>query len=64
MVEHDGLLCFKRLHLFPMILTCAVASHHNIMTPEWQDNAGHWKTLELVIRNYWWPQMSRYIGSM
>ena len=21
----------------------------------------HWKTLELVSRNYWWPQMSRYI---
>jgi len=27
--------------------------------------AGHsrrWKTLELVSRNYWWPQMSRYVG--
>jgi len=27
--------------------------------------AGHpgcWKTLELVSWNYWWPQMSRYIG--
>jgi len=27
--------------------------------------AGHsrcWKTLELVFRDYWWPQMSRYIG--
>ena len=27
--------------------------------------AGHprrWKTLELVSRSYWWPQMSRYIG--
>ena len=23
---------------------------------------GRWKTLELVLRNYWWPQMSRYIG--
>jgi len=22
----------------------------------------HWKMLELVSRNYWWPQMSRYIG--
>jgi len=21
-----------------------------------------WKTLELVSRNYWWPQMSMYIG--
>ena len=27
--------------------------------------AGHprcWKMLELVSRNYWWPQVSRYIG--
>ena len=27
--------------------------------------AGHsrrWKTLELVSRNYWWPQMSTYVG--
>jgi len=23
---------------------------------------GRWKTLELVFQNYWWPQMSRYIG--
>ena len=23
---------------------------------------GRWKTLELISRNYWWPQMSRYIG--
>ena len=23
---------------------------------------GRWKTLELVSWNYWWPQMSRYIG--
>jgi len=22
----------------------------------------HWKTLELVSRDYWWPQMSKYIG--
>jgi len=22
----------------------------------------HWKTLELVSQNYWWPQMSRYIS--
>ena len=22
----------------------------------------YWKMLELVFRNYWWPQMSRYIG--
>ena len=25
-------------------------------------HAGRWKTLELVSRNYWWLQMSQYIG--
>jgi Integrase zinc binding domain len=25
-------------------------------------HAGRWKTLELVSRNYWWPQMLRYIS--
>jgi hypothetical protein len=25
-------------------------------------HAGRFKTLEMVLRNYWWPQMSRYIG--
>jgi len=24
--------------------------------------SGRWKTLELVSHNYWWPQMSRYVG--
>jgi len=24
-------------------------------------HSGRWKTLELVSRNYWWPQMSRYV---
>ena len=23
---------------------------------------GRWKTLELISRNYWWPQMYRYVG--
>ena len=25
-------------------------------------HSGRWKALELVSRNYWWPQMSRYVG--
>jgi hypothetical protein len=25
-------------------------------------HAGHFKTLEIVAHNYWWPQMSRYIS--
>jgi Integrase zinc binding domain/RNase H-like domain found in reverse transcriptase len=27
-------------------------------------HAGRWKTLELVARNYWWPQMSRHIAAL
>ena len=40
--------------------------HHQILTLCHDSKlAGHprrWKTLELVSRNYWWLQMSRYIG--
>jgi hypothetical protein len=36
-----------------------VEQHHNTCIAR---HAGHFKTLELVSRNYWWPQMSRYIG--
>jgi hypothetical protein len=25
-------------------------------------HASHFKTLKLISCNYWWPQMSRYIG--
>ena len=40
--------------------------HHWILTlchdSKLARHPGRWKTLELVSRNYWWPQMSRYIG--
>ena len=40
--------------------------HHRILTfchnSKLAGHPGRWKTLELVSRNYWWPQMSRYIG--
>jgi hypothetical protein len=26
-------------------------------------HAGRWKTLELISRNYWWPRMSKYVGT-
>ena len=32
------------------------------MTPKWLGNPGHFKTLELIFRNYWWPNMSQYVG--
>jgi len=60
--EDEGLLRFKDKIYVPqnpdlwrqVILLC----HDTKIT-------GHprcWKTLELVSRDYWWPQMSRYIG--
>ena len=38
---------------------CIVSQHYDTQI---SGNAGRWKILELVARNYWWPQMSRYIG--
>jgi hypothetical protein len=37
-----------------------VEQHHNTCIA---GHAGCFKTLELVSRNYWWPQMSHYIGT-
>jgi hypothetical protein len=36
-----------------------VEQHHDTQIT---GHARHWKTLELVSRSYWWPQMSHYIG--
>jgi len=58
----DGLLQFRGKIYVPQSLDLQrqiVALCHDTHI------AGHprrWKTLELVSRNYWWPQMSRYIG--
>jgi hypothetical protein len=59
--EHDGLLCFRdRIYVpnDPELCHHITSQHHDTQV------AGHpgWKTLELVSCNYWWPQMSRYIG--
>ena len=35
-----------------------IAQHHDTWIA---GHPGHWKTLELVTCNYWWPHMSRYI---
>jgi transposase InsO family protein len=37
-----------------------VAQHHDTKVA---GHPGRWKTLELVTRNYWWPQINRYIGT-
>ena len=30
--------------------------YHDILTAEYEDR---WKTMELVTRNYWWPEVTR-----
>jgi len=60
--EDDGVLRFrgKIYVLWNMDLRRQVVSlcHDTKVT----GHPGHWKTLELVSRDYWWPQISRYIG--
>jgi hypothetical protein len=60
--ESDGLLMFHGKIYVPndRDLRCRIIEHHHDM--HIAGHAGHFKTLELVSRNYWWPQMSRYIG--
>jgi hypothetical protein len=36
-----------------------VEQHHDTCIAK---HVGHFKTIELVSHNYWWPQMSHYIG--
>ncbi|KAF8627564.1 hypothetical protein AX17_006176 [Amanita inopinata Kibby_2008] len=61
--QQGGLLYFRDRIYVPQdmeLRRCIVELHHD--TPI-VGHPGRWKTLELVGRNYWWPQMSRYIGN-
>jgi hypothetical protein len=60
--ESDGLLMFRSKIYVPndRDLRCRIIEQHHDMCVA--GRAGCFKTLELVSRNYWWPQMSRYIG--
>jgi hypothetical protein len=60
--KSDGLLMFRGQIYVPNdkdLRRCIVEQHHDTRIA---GHAGHFKTLELVSCNYWWPQMSRYIG--
>ena len=60
--EVDGLLLFRGRIYVPDALDLRrriVALHHDSLIA---GHAGRWKTMELVSRNYYWPQMSRFIG--
>jgi transposase InsO family protein len=60
--ERDGLLCFRdRIYVpnDPELRRRIASQHHDTKVA---GHPGRWKTLELISRSYWWPQMSRYIG--
>jgi hypothetical protein len=60
--QENGLWRFRDRIYVPMIpnLQCRITEqHHNSKIG---GHAGCWKTLELILRNYWWPNMSQYIG--
>jgi hypothetical protein len=60
--ESEGLLMFCSKIYVPNdrdLRRCIVKQHHDTRIA---GHAGCFKTLELVSCNYWWPQMSRYIG--
>jgi hypothetical protein len=60
--EDQGVLYFRGRIYVPKnaeLRRRIVSQHHDSMIA---GHPGRWKTLELVSRSYWWPQMSRYIG--
>jgi hypothetical protein len=60
--ESDGLLMFRGKIYVPKdrdLRRHIVEQHHDTCIT---GHAGHFKTLKLASHNYWWPQMSRYIG--
>jgi hypothetical protein len=61
--ESDGLLMFCSKIYVPndRDLRCHIAEQHH--DTRIAGHAGHFKTLKLISRNYWWPQMSHYIGT-
>jgi len=60
-LENEGLLCFRGkiyVHWNLDLWRQVVSLCHDTKVAEYPRC---WKTLELVSRDYWWPQMSRYI---
>jgi len=59
----DGLIFHRgRVYVLedPELRWKIVEQHHDSRIA---GHAGRWKTHELVARSYWWPHMSRYIGT-
>jgi hypothetical protein len=58
----DGLLLFRGKIVVPRnrdLHRWIMEQHHDTRIAV---HAGHFKTLELISRNYWWPQLSRQVG--
>jgi hypothetical protein len=58
----DGLLLFRGKIAVPWnkdLRRRIMEQHHDTRVAR---HAGCFKTLELISQNYWWPQLSRYIG--
>ena len=61
--EQDGLLTYLgKIYVPPThdLRRRILEQHHDSRVA---GHPGRYKTLELVARNYWWPQMSRYVGA-
>jgi hypothetical protein len=60
--QENGLWRFHDHIYVPMILNlqCRIVEQHH--DSKIGGHGGHWKTLELISQNYWWPNMSQYIG--
>jgi hypothetical protein len=60
--EEDGLWRFRDRIYVPLIpdLRRRIAEQHH--DSKIGGHAGRWKTLELISRNYWWPNLSRFVG--
>jgi transposase InsO family protein len=61
--ESEGLLMFNGKVYVPEhadLRRRILAQHHDSKVA---GHPGRWKTLELVSRNYWWPNMSRFVGT-
>ena len=60
--QNDGLLFYRgRIYVPPTsdLRRCIVSLCHDTKVA---GHPGRFKTLELVSRNYWWPNMSWYVG--
>jgi transposase InsO family protein len=60
-VEEQGLILFRGKVYVPRdveLRTEIIRLHHNTSI---SGHPGRWKTLELVMRNYWWPGISKFV---